>query len=225
MFSFISLLTMHDNIDAIVAVRMPLISSNEWGPKKIIQSWTGSQAWPQQYRWSSLLVELSGQLIARISWVTSRPMVISVTELQSSFTTPDMTVLSVSECHVFSYTRLCLNQLSPVHRSPFSVCSTCLDPHSIFLCRALLSYTRAPPPVKPCPNEHHIFSTTKQHMFCATISLQFDALGSSSVKPRSKRYVHRHTTKVSFKDLTLELAKKHVSLLLLLSSSQIEPTN
>ncbi|XP_015756160.1 PREDICTED: olfactomedin-like protein 2A isoform X2 [Acropora digitifera] len=40
--------------------------------------------------------------------------------------------------------------------------------------------------------------------------LAFDALGSSSVKPRSKRYVHRHTTKVSFKDLTLELAKKHL---------------
>ena len=83
--------------------------------------------------------------IARISWVTSRPMLISVSELQSSFTTPDMTILSVSEFHVFSYTRLCLNQLSPVHRSPFSVCPTCLDPHSIFLCRALLSYTRAPP--------------------------------------------------------------------------------
>ena len=151
-------------------------------------------------------------------------MLISVSELQSSFTTPDMTILSVSQCHVFSYTRLCLNQLSPVPRSPFSVCSASLDPHSIFLSRALLSYTRAPP-VKLCPNEHHIFSTTKQHMFCATISLQFDALGSSLVKPRSKRYVHRHTTKVSFKDLTLELAKKHVSLLLLLSSSQIEPTN
>ncbi|XP_044178474.1 olfactomedin-like protein 2A [Acropora muricata] len=40
--------------------------------------------------------------------------------------------------------------------------------------------------------------------------LAFDALGSSLVKPRSKRYVHRHTTKVSFKDLTLELAKKHL---------------
>jgi len=62
------------------------------------------------------------------------------------------------------------------------------------------------------------FSTTKQHVFCMTISLQFDALGSS-VKPRSKRAVHGHTSRLSFKDLSLELAKKHVSLLLLITST------
>ena len=37
-------------------------------------------------------------------------------------------------------------------------------------------------------------------------------LGSSLVKPRSKRSSHHpHSTKLSIKDLALELAKKHVS--------------
>lgn len=150
-------------------------------------------------------------------------MLISVSELlsvkfcNSPYDNP--VVLSVMS----SPTCLCLNLLSPVPLPPFSVCSTCLDP---VLFSSVGPWCPIPvPPVKPCPNEHHIFSTTKEHMFCVTISLQFDALGSSSVEPRSKRYVHGHTTKVSFKDLTLELAKKHVSLLLILSSSQIEPTN
>ena len=44
------------------------------------------------------------------------------------------------------------------------------------------------------------------------MNLQVNALGSSSLKPRSKRsYHHRHSTKLSIKDLALELAKKHVS--------------
>ena len=43
-------------------------------------------------------------------------------------------------------------------------------------------------------------------------NLQDNSLGNSSVKPRSKRsYHHRHSTKLSIKDLALELAKKHVS--------------
>ena len=52
--------------------------------------------------------------------------------------------------------------------------------------------------------------------FCLLIiplmNLQDNGLGSSSVKPRSKRsYHHRHSTKLSIKDLALELAKKLVS--------------
>ena len=43
------------------------------------------------------------------------------------------------------------------------------------------------------------------------MNLQDNGLGSSSVKPRSKRSYHRHSTKLSIKDLALELAKKHVS--------------
>ena len=44
------------------------------------------------------------------------------------------------------------------------------------------------------------------------MNLQVNALGSSSLKPRSKRsYHHRHSAKLSIKDLALELAKKHVS--------------
>ena len=44
------------------------------------------------------------------------------------------------------------------------------------------------------------------------MNLQGNGLGNSPVKPRSKRsYHHRHSTKLSIKDLALELAKKHVS--------------
>ena len=46
------------------------------------------------------------------------------------------------------------------------------------------------------------------------MNLQGNGLGNSPVKPRSKRsYHHRHSTKLSIKDLALELAKKHVSTL------------
>ena len=42
-----------------------------------------------------------------------------------------------------------------------------------------------------------------------TMCLQFDALGGTSMKPRSKRAPH--SKRLSIKDLALELAKKHVS--------------
>ena len=42
-----------------------------------------------------------------------------------------------------------------------------------------------------------------------TMCLQFDALGGTSMKPRSKRA--HHSKRLSIKDLALELAKKHVS--------------
>ena len=44
------------------------------------------------------------------------------------------------------------------------------------------------------------------------MNLQGNGLGTSSVKPRSKRsYHHGNSKKLSIKDLALELAKKHVS--------------
>ena len=59
-------------------------------------------------------------------------------------------------------------------------------------------------------------------------NLQDNSLGNSSVKPRSKRsYHHRHSTKLSIKDLALELAKKHVSTVDCLdnSNSPLTPTS
>ena len=52
------------------------------------------------------------------------------------------------------------------------------------------------------------------------INLQDNGLGSSSVKPRSKRSYHRHSTKLSIKDLALELAKKHVGSIILKKTRQ-----
>lgn len=49
--------------------------------------------------------------------------------------------------------------------------------------------------------------------------LQFDALGGTSMKPRSKRAPH--SKRLSIKDLALELAKKHVSFFLRLRASKI----
>ncbi|XP_074619616.1 olfactomedin-like protein 2A [Acropora palmata] len=43
-----------------------------------------------------------------------------------------------------------------------------------------------------------------------TICLQVDALGNSSIKSRSRRAVIGNTSKLSFKDLALELAKIHL---------------
>ena len=57
------------------------------------------------------------------------------------------------------------------------------------------------------------------------MNLQDNGLGSSSVKPRSKRsYHHRHSTRLSIKDLALELAKKHVSCKLLLNLHRTSST-
>ncbi|XP_074625200.1 olfactomedin-like protein 2A [Acropora palmata] len=48
-------------------------------------------------------------------------------------------------------------------------------------------------------------------LICLLVALlAFDALGNSSFKPRSKRALQGHTSKLSFKDLALELAKKHL---------------
>jgi len=52
-----------------------------------------------------------------------------------------------------------------------------------------------------------------------TMCLQFDALGGTSMKPRSKRAPH--SKRLSIKDLALELAKKHVSFFLRLRASKI----
>ena len=56
--------------------------------------------------------------------------------------------------------------------------------------------------------------------FCLLIiplmNLQDNGLGSSLVKSRNKRsYHHSHSKKLSIKDLALELAKKHVSSIIL----------
>lgn len=48
--------------------------------------------------------------------------------------------------------------------------------------------------------------------------LQFDALGGTSMKPRSKRAPH--SKRLSIKDLALELAKKHVSFFSKIASQQ-----
>ncbi|KAK2558114.1 hypothetical protein P5673_019695, partial [Acropora cervicornis] len=44
-------------------------------------------------------------------------------------------------------------------------------------------------------------------LYVVTMCLQFDALGGTSMKPRSKRAPH--SKRLSIKDLALELAKKH----------------
>ncbi|XP_067039901.1 olfactomedin-like protein 2A [Acropora muricata] len=48
-------------------------------------------------------------------------------------------------------------------------------------------------------------------LICVLVALlTVDALGNSSIKPRSKRAVIGNTSKLSFKDLALELAKIHL---------------
>ena len=64
------------------------------------------------------------------------------------------------------------------------------------------------------PVAFYVFPLFSCHLFSYNtfMNLQDNSLGNSSVKPRSKRsYHHRHSTKLSMKDLALELAKKHVS--------------
>ena len=72
----------------------------------------------------------------------------------------------------------------------------------------------------------HFVSTFFNSLFIIPLmNLQDNGLGGSSVKPRSKRsFHHRHSTKLSIKDLALELAKKHVSCKLLLNLHRTSST-
>ena len=85
------------------------------------------------------------------------------------------------------------------------------------ICRlCFLMYPRAflPTPSTPLYRPYTLIYSSL--LIIPLMNLQDNGLGSSLVKSRSKRsYHHSHSKKLSIKDLALELAKKHVSSIIL----------
>lgn len=140
---------MYGKVEAIVAVR------NGKDPEKLIQQWAGCETWPLPYRWSSPLIELSGQLIDGVIWVINSPVLMSVSELLSINYRNTPVVLIVPACDFVFH--------APVSIFPFRLsfalfawilCITTLFPglpypRSLLPCRECYLHTRIPP-FNPC---------------------------------------------------------------------------